>query len=140
MPGTRKSAVRVRVPASSVNLGAGFDVLSIALELPRIEIELREAESGIRSIRVEGAYAAEVSTDPNLNAAGKALSAVSKKFGKPGGYVLRMTANIPPRKGLGLSGAEAVGAALCGPNVQTGSERRVSCSDGWECGTITSHG
>ncbi len=88
-------------------------MLSIALELPRIEIELREAESGIRNIRVEGAYAAEVSTDPNLNAAGKALSAVSKKFGKPDGYVLRMTANIPPRKGLGLSGAEAVGAVLC---------------------------
>jgi len=73
--GARVSRVRVRVPASSANLGGGFDVLSIALESPRIEMELRLATSGTRTIRVDGAYAAEVSTDPNLNAAGKALSA-----------------------------------------------------------------
>ncbi len=117
MPGTRVSTVRAGVPASSANLGGGFDVLSIALESPRIEIELRVAASGIRTIRVDGAYAAEVSTDPNLNAAGKALSAVSEKFGKPRGYVLRIRANIPPKKGLGLSGAEAVGAVLCADRI-----------------------
>jgi len=83
LPGVRVSTVKARVPASSANLGGGFDVLSIALESPRIEIELRVAASGIRTIQVDGPYAAEVSTDPNLNAAGQALSAVSEKFGKP---------------------------------------------------------
>jgi homoserine kinase len=117
LPATRVSRVRARVPASSANLGGGFDVLSIALESPRIEIELQVAAPGIRTIRVDGAYAAEVSTNPNLNAAGKALSVFSDRFGKPEGYVLRIRANIPPKKGLGLSGAEAVGAVLCADRI-----------------------
>ena len=125
MRGARVSRVKVRVPASSANLGGGFDVLSIALESPRVEIEFRVAASGIRTIRVDGAYAAEVSTDPNLNAAGKALSAVYEKFGNPEGYILRITANVPPRKGLGLSGAEAVGAVLCADRIfNLGLKRR----------------
>lgn len=117
LPGKRGSTVRARVPASSANLGAGFDVHSIALESPRIEIELRVAAPGLRTIEIDGAYAAEVSEDPSLNAAGKALSAVSERFGKPEGYLLRMKANIPPGKGLGLSGAEAVGAVLCADRI-----------------------
>jgi homoserine kinase len=115
--GARASTVRARVPASSANLGAGFDVLSIALESPRIEIELRVATPGRRAIEVDGAYADEVSTDPSLNAAGKALSAVSERFVRPDGYLLRISANIPPKKGLGLSGAEAVGAILCADRI-----------------------
>jgi len=117
LPRTRSSTVKVTVPASSANLGAGFDVLSVALEAPQIEVEFQSVDSGTRTIQVHGAYGDEVSTDPNLNAAGKALSAVSEKFGKPEGYVLRITVNIPPRKGLGLSGAEAVGAVYCADRV-----------------------
>jgi homoserine kinase len=113
LPRTRISKVRVRVPASSANLGPGFDVFSIALETPQIEVELSPASPGTRTIRVEGAHAVEVNTDPDLNAAGKALAAASQEFGKPEGYVLRIRADIPPRKGLGLSGAEAVGAIFC---------------------------
>ncbi len=117
MSRTKLSSVRVTVPASTANLGAGFDVLSIALESPRLELEFQAADSGIRTIRVDGAYADAVSTDPNLNAAGKALSAVFERFGKPEGYTLRMRVNIPPKKGLGLSGAEAVGAVFCADRV-----------------------
>ena len=62
---------------------------------------------------VEGSHAAEIDTDSNLNAAGKALSALAEEFGKPDGYVLRVRGEIPPGKGLGRSGAEAVGAVLC---------------------------
>ena len=62
---------------------------------------------------IEGVHAAEIDTDPNLNAAGKALSALADMFGKPNGYVLRMKGEIPPGKGLGRSGAEAVGAVIC---------------------------
>ena len=48
-----------------------------------------------------------------MNAAGKALAALREIFGKPEGYMLRIDVQIPPRKGLGLSGAEAVGAVFC---------------------------
>jgi len=105
--------VRARVPASSANLGPGFDVFSVALESPHIDMEFVAAPPGTRKIMIEGVHAAEIDPDPNLNAAGKALSALADTFGKPNGYVLRVKGQIPPGKGLGRSGAEAVGAVLC---------------------------
>lgn len=105
--------VRARVPASIANMGPGFDVHSIALQAPEIEVELSTAPRDSRTIQIEGRYAEEVTTDPKLNAAGKALNAMREQFGKPEGFALKIEANIPPRKGLGLSGAEAVGAAFC---------------------------
>lgn len=113
MPSRESVKVRARVPASSANLGPGFDVFSVALESPYIEIDFSLAPSGTRRIIVEDVHAAEIDTDPSLNAAGKALSALTDTFGKPEGYVLRMRGKIPPGKGLGRSGAEAVGAILC---------------------------
>jgi homoserine kinase len=104
---------RASVPASIANLGSGFDVHAIALQSPRIEVELTRAPSGSRAIQVKGIYAQETTTNPNLHASGRALDAVLKKFGKPEGYVLTIQVNIPPRVGLGLSGAEAVGAVMC---------------------------
>jgi homoserine kinase len=109
----RPIIARVSVPASVANMGPGFDIHSIALQSPRIEVELAKAPRDSRNIRVEGTYARDTITDPDLHASGKALDAVSKQFGKPEGYVLRIQVNIPPRAGLGLSGAEAVGAVLC---------------------------
>jgi homoserine kinase len=94
-------------------LGAGFDVFSIALESPSIEVEFTAAEAGTRTIIIEGAHASEINTDPSINPSGKALSALFDEFGKPEGYVLRIGTGIPPSKGLGLSGAEAVGAIVC---------------------------
>jgi len=107
------TAVRVRVPASVANNGPGFDIHSIALESPHIEVELMNAPPNTHIIHVTGTYAEQVTTDPSLHAAAKALDAVHQQFEKPEGYVLRLKVNIPPRKGLGLSGAEAVGAVLC---------------------------
>jgi homoserine kinase len=92
-------------------------VFSVALESPHIEVEFDTAPSGTRTIMIEGVHAAEIDTDPTLNAAGKALSALADTFGKPDGYVLRMRGEIPPGKGLGLSGAEAVGAVLCANRI-----------------------
>jgi homoserine kinase len=94
-------------------MGPGFDVHSIALQAPEIEVELSTAPRDSRTIQIEGRYAEEVTTDPKLNAAGKALNAMREQFGKPEGYALKIEANIPPRKGLGLSGAEAVGVVFC---------------------------
>lgn len=104
---------RASVPASIANMGPGFDVHAIALQSPRIEVELSSAPRDSRTIRVRGIYARETTTNPSLHASGRALDAVFKLFGKPEGYVLTIQVNIPPRVGLGLSGAEAVGAVLC---------------------------
>ncbi len=102
-----------RVPASIANLGTGFDCHSIALKSPEILVEFKVASSGTRILQVEGAYAKEPTSDTGFHASAKALNAVLEQFQRVEGYSLKVVVNIPPRKGLGLSGAEAVGAVLC---------------------------
>lgn len=109
----RLGRVRVSVPTSTANIGPGFDVFSAALERPRIYVEFEPARPGVRTITIDGAYAAEVNTDPDMHPAGKALSALAAKFGEPNGYSLTIRNDLPPSKGLGLSGAVAVGAVFC---------------------------
>jgi homoserine kinase len=95
------------------NFGVGFDVHSIALEEPRIQLWLQSAPRSVREIRINGPYANDTTADPNLNASGQALNAFYEELGESQGYVLTIQVNTPPRVGLGLSGAEAVGAVLC---------------------------
>jgi homoserine kinase len=111
--GTTFSEVFAIVPASVANLGPGFDVLSIALQKPMIEVALARAPRGSHTIYFTGPYAKEVTVKTALHAGAKALETLHKQFGKPDAYTLRIRVEIPPRKGLGLSGAEAVGAVLC---------------------------
>src|SRR5574337_1301952 len=93
---SRVAVVKARIPCSIANLGPGFDVHSLALQKPVIEVGLLTADGHSRTIEVEGAYAKEVETEPSLHAAGRALNAVYKRFGKPEGYVLRIKVDIPP--------------------------------------------
>lgn len=105
--------VRAIIPTSTANLGPGFDVFSMALETPRLKMKFEPAPPRVKRIIVEGVQAGEINTDPNLNPAGKALSALADKYGRPEGYILRVMSDAPPSKGLGVSGAVAVGAVLC---------------------------
>ena len=104
---------RVSAPASVANFGVGFDVHSMALEQPRIRLQLERAPRNVRKIRVHGPYANDTTTDPNLNSSGQALDNFYEEFGRSHGYLLKIQVNTPPRAGLGLSGSEAVGAVLC---------------------------
>ena len=104
---------RVSAPASVANFGVGFDVHSMALEQPRIRLQLERAPRNVRKIRVHGPYANDTTTNPDLNASGQALDTFYEEFGKSHGYLLKIQVNTPPRAGLGLSGSEAVGAVLC---------------------------
>ncbi len=107
------SSVTASIPASSANLGPGFDVHSIALQIPQLKMEVALRAKGTRVIELQGIYKNEATSDPNLNAAGKALDNLLRSFGKSDGYAVKINVEIPPRKGLGLSGAESVGAVLC---------------------------
>jgi homoserine kinase len=106
-------AVTAVVPSSVANLGPGFDVHSISLQRPTIEVTLSKSNSGLGLVRVTGPYAKVVTTDPALHAGAKVLKVLNQQFGIPEAYLLEVNVEIPPRKGLGLSGAEAVGAVLC---------------------------
>ncbi|MGH3794897.1 MAG: homoserine kinase [Pseudonocardiaceae bacterium] len=104
--------VTVRVPASTANLGPGFDALGMALALYD-EVEVALAPSGLR-VEVHGEGAGEVPTDER-HLVVRALRAACVLLGyRPGGLVLHCRNAIPHSRGLGSSAAAAVAGVLAG--------------------------
>jgi homoserine kinase len=104
--------VRVRVPASTANLGPGFDALGLALALYD-EVEVTPVASGLR-VEVHGEGAGQVPTDED-HLVVRALRAACARLGcRLGGLVLRCDNRIPHSRGLGSSGAAAVAGVLAG--------------------------
>ncbi|PJI84797.1 homoserine kinase [Luteimicrobium subarcticum] len=99
--------VLVRVPATSANLGPGFDALGLALAL-HDEVEVRALASGEVVVEVEGEGAGEVPTDASHLVA-RALRIGLDHVGAPQtGLHLRCRNVIPHGRGLGSSAAAAV--------------------------------
>jgi homoserine kinase len=103
-------AVRVRVPATSANLGPGFDALGLALTL-HDDVEAWVTESGL-SIEISG-------EGTELAGAGEehlVLRAMRAAFeatgGQPPGLGLRCVNRIPHGRGLGSSAAAVVAGLL----------------------------
>jgi homoserine kinase len=94
--------MRARVPASSANLGPGFDTLALALSL-YVEVEVEPADALV--IRSEG-EGSELPTDENHLAA----RVVRKVLGHDRVSITVRSA-IPVGRGLGSSAALAVAAA-----------------------------
>lgn len=102
----------VRVPASTANLGPGFDALALALALYD-EVEVTLAPSGLR-VEVQGEGAGQVPTDEG-HLVVRALRAACARCGyQPDGLVLRCHNSIPHSRGLGSSAAAAVAGVLAG--------------------------
>ena len=109
--------VHVRVPATSANLGPGFDTLGLALAL-RNEVTAAEAE-GV-SVRIEGEGAARLARGgDNVVARGVRLAfeAVGRRFP---GCALDCLNRVPTARGLGSSAAAWVGGLAAG-NALLGS-------------------
>ncbi len=104
--------LRVRVPASTANLGPGFDALGLALALYD-EVEVALAPSGLR-VEVRGEGAGQVPTD-ETHLVVRALRAACARCGyQADGLVLRCHNRIPHSRGLGSSAAAAVAGVLAG--------------------------
>jgi homoserine kinase len=106
------SVVRVRVPASTANLGPGFDALGLALALYD-EIEVALASCGLR-VEVYGEGAGQVPTDEDHLVVRALRAACARCRCRPEGLVLRCHNNIPHSRGLGSSAAAAVAGVLAG--------------------------
>jgi homoserine kinase len=104
--------VRVRVPASTANLGPGFDALGLALALYD-EIEVALASCGLR-VEVYGEGAGQVPTDEDHLVVRALRAACARCRCRPEGLVLRCHNNIPHSRGLGSSAAAAVAGVLAG--------------------------
>jgi homoserine kinase len=109
--------VHVRVPASSANLGPGFDALGLALELHN---EIEVAESDAITVAVEGEGADRLAPN-DRNVIVRAVRMAYEAAGRPfHGCAVTCVNRIPLARGLGSSAAAWVGGLLAG-NALVGS-------------------
>jgi homoserine kinase len=120
--GLAEQAVRVRVPATSANLGPGFDTLGLALGLYD-DVEVAVTPSGV-DIEVTGEGAADVADAGEKHLIVRALRVALDELDipQPGGFALRCVNRIPHGRGLGSSAAAIVAGlvaarALAGASV-----------------------
>lgn len=100
----------VTVPASTANLGPGFDCLGLALELHNI-VELTALDDGL-DVTIEGEGAAWLPRD-GTNLVARAADHLWRQAGRrPAGFRLRITNQIPPGMGLGSSAAAILGGLV----------------------------
>lgn len=107
------ASVTVLTPATSANLGPGFDSLGLALQLyNRFEVEESGNDPEHPSIDVEGALGESLSTEAD-NLFFRSFSLLFKQQGVELPAVhIRMSINIPPGCGLGSSATAVVGGLV----------------------------
>jgi len=103
--------IKIAAPATSANIGAGFDTFGIALEGPCDIIEGRRTDSGIRIVEVSGPGSEGIPLDPKKNSVGIAAAEAMKRCGEDFGIDIKITKGIRPCSGMGSSGASASGGA-----------------------------
>jgi len=114
----RDQPVVVRAPASSANLGPGFDALALALA--RHDVTVARVTSGGLDIQVTG----EGSDSAGLGEAHLVVQAMRATFGRlggqPPGIALRSRNTIPHGRGLGSSAAAIVTGVLAARGLVRG--------------------
>jgi homoserine kinase len=102
--------ITVDVPASTANLGPGFDCLGLALDL-RNHVALEQAAEGLE-IEIHGEGQSGLPTDATNRVAQAAFAVFDRLGERPRGLRLVCTNRIPLGSGLGSSAAAAVAGAL----------------------------
>lgn len=120
----RDVAVRVRVPATSANLGPGFDCLGLALQL-HDEVEVRVVDGDRVSVLVDGEGAGEVPTD-HEHLVARAVRTALSALGQPEvGLALACTNRLPHGRGLGSSAGAIVAGLVAGRALVDGGSRTL---------------
>ena len=105
-----RGPVTVEVPATSANLGPGFDCLGVALELR--DTLVGEVAGDELRIEIEGDGEADLPRD-ETHLVVRAMRATFEALGEqPPGLHLRFTNRIPHSRGLGSSSAAIVGGIV----------------------------
>jgi homoserine kinase len=100
-------AARVRTPATSANLGPGFDALGLALTLYD-NLTARITPSGF-TVAVTGEGAGELPGDESHLVARSMLATFDELGERPPGFAVECANEIPQARGLGSSSAAIVG-------------------------------
>jgi homoserine kinase len=103
-PPKSNAMIVVRAPATSANLGSGFDTFGVALDRPADVVRVERADE--TTIEVTGLGAQYIPEDPTSNTAG----VVADELDAPAH--IRIDKGVRPSSGLGSSAASAAGAAV----------------------------
>jgi homoserine kinase len=122
-PSFRAAPVRVRVPATSANLGPGFDSFGLALGLYD-DVVVRVAESGL-AVDVAGEGAAEVRRDKRNLVVRAVQAAFDLLGGQPRGLEVVCANRIPHGRGLGSSAAAIVAGILAARELVVGGPDKL---------------
>ncbi|WP_459911431.1 homoserine kinase [Desulfotomaculum defluvii] len=105
-----QETIKVRVPATTANMGPGFDCLGMALELYN-EIHMTLAP-GEKTIDIEGEGFADIKRDES-NIVWRAAQRVFREVGfENPGLRIKLVNQIPTSRGLGSSAAAIVGGLV----------------------------
>ncbi|MEY3374548.1 MAG: hypothetical protein RIT18_1179 [Actinomycetota bacterium] len=104
----KATPIQVSVPASSANLGPGFDALALALDIRDIYVAQILDEEAF-DVDVTGEGAEEVKRDGKHLVIKAMMRGFEFMGGKPRGIALRALNQIPHGRGLGSSAAAIVG-------------------------------
>lgn len=119
MNGAEPRTVQVRVPATSANLGPGFDTLGLALSVYD-QITVTASESDSLEIEVTGTGADEIARDES-NLVARSIWHVYSRLGiDPPGLKIVARNEIPHGRGLGSSGSAVVSGILAAKGLLEG--------------------
>ncbi|TXJ47417.1 homoserine kinase [Brachyspira pilosicoli] len=107
-----KKLVTFKIPATSANIGSGFDSVGLALDLYN-EIHIYENENSKKiEFQIIGEGEKEISKDNNMIL--DAMKLVYKKLKEKTekGYIIKCVNRIPLSRGLGSSSAAIIGGLL----------------------------
>ncbi|HEX4579138.1 MAG TPA: homoserine kinase [Candidatus Dormibacteraeota bacterium] len=127
----------VRVPASVANLGPGFDMLALALQVQN-EVVATATDDGAVTIEIEVVGSNPELLDPDYNLVARAYEEACERLGVPQrerGVHLRCTNTIPVAAGLGSSAAGTLSGVLIAVALHRApwDERQIlDCAVGFE--------
>jgi homoserine kinase len=119
-PAFRRGPVTVEPPATSANLGPGFDALGLALDL-RDEVSVEVADGGL-SVEVAGEGAGQVPLDEGHLLVRALRETFAALGGQPPGLRIRALNRIPHGRGLGSSSAAICAGVLAARALTLGGE------------------
>lgn len=118
----KASPVRVRVPATSANLGAAFDSAGLALSIHDDLVAVITDEPGI-TVDISGEGAADLPRNHRHLVAKSMVAAFDAMGAQPRGFALVTANHIPHGRGLGSSSAAIVGGIVLARALVVGGEQ-----------------
>ena len=118
----KAAPVRVRVPATSANLGSAFDSAGLALSLYDDLVAVITDEPGI-SVDISGEGADTLPRNQKHLVARSMIAAFDVMGGQPRGFALVTANHIPHGRGLGSSSAAIVGGIMLARALVLGGEQ-----------------